>query len=242
MDANAQALAAASAKRAAEKDDKEEWSEDTSKEVQMKRRLEEMRAMGLIEDDSKQVDAAAEKMLQLALSTKEKDSPVWVLRRFILETPRSTSQILAELRRLELARNLNDAQRYRTLLEAVLDTQQSKTLIQQLQTHLPLLRKAASDKLQLSTLFGAFEELLGTVDADKCLPRVPLVLKALYDEDLFDEEFLICWYDSPPEASLTVSRPVAVELRKRAQPFIEWLKAAEADDDEDDEDDEEDDE
>lgn len=71
MDANAQALAAASAKRAAEKDDKEEWSEDTSKEAQMQRRLDEMRAMGLLEED-KPVDDATEKMMLLALSTKEK--------------------------------------------------------------------------------------------------------------------------------------------------------------------------
>lgn len=44
------------------------------------------------------------------------------------------------------------------------------------------------------------------------------------------QEFLICWYESPPETSLTISRNDAIELRKIVKPFIDWLKTAEEED------------
>ncbi|KAJ3280377.1 hypothetical protein HDU76_009198 [Blyttiomyces sp. JEL0837] len=53
------------------------------------------------------------------------------------------------------------------------------------------------------------------------IPKVPLVLKALYDEELVDEE-----------------KSVAKEIREKAAPFLNWLKEAEEDDDEEEEDDE----
>jgi translation initiation factor 5 len=254
MDANAAALKAAAAARV--EDDIEEWGEDTSKEARAQRRADEMKAMAA---DAPKVDDAVEKMLALALSTKEKDSPVYVLRRFILQAPHSVTQvclscfplfrvfyayyesnflqIMAELRRLELARNLTPSQKMRACIEALLDTQQPKAVLSQLKQHEAVIKKLAADKLQLSTLFGAFEEVLGVVDGGALLPRTSHILQALYEADIFDEDFMLCWFESPPESSLTVPRPVAVELRKKAEPFIEWLKTA--DDDDDDESDDE---
>ena len=131
---------------------------------------------------------------------------------------------MAELRRVELARSLDPPHKFRAILEALLDTQQPKTIVEQLNKHAPVLKRLAADKLQLTTLLGALEEVIGTVDGGALLPRTSLILQALYEADVLGEELLVCWHESQPETSLTVPRPVAVELRKRAEPFIEWLK------------------
>ena len=145
---------------------------------------------------------------------------------------------MAEVRRLELARSLTPNQKMRTCIEAMFDTQSPKTIVAQLEQHRALLKKLAADKLQLPTLFNAFEEVIGTVDGGALLKFTPHILQALYEADLFDEAFLVCWHESEPETSLTVPRPVAVELRKKAQPCIDWLQASDSDDDDSDEDDE----
>ncbi len=60
--------------------------------------------------------------------------------------------------------------------------------------------------------------------AHQFLSRPCYVYAFRYEADLFDEDFIMCWHESQPEADLTITRPLAVEIRKRALPFIEWLK------------------
>ena len=67
------------------------------------------------------------------------------------------------------------------------------------------------------------------------MSRMPNLLQVLYEAELYDEDFMVCWHEAPPESDLGIPRPAAVEMRKRAQPFIDWLKNAE-EEDEDDED------
>jgi eIF4-gamma/eIF5/eIF2-epsilon len=72
------------------------------------------------------------------------------------------------------------------------------------------------------SLFYALEEIIGS--SEQCISRISMIFHKLYNDDVYDEDFFICWYDSPPEASITVSRPIALMLRKSSESFIQWLK------------------
>jgi translation initiation factor 5 len=132
------------------------------------------------------------------------------------------SRILSELRLLELSRGLNQQQKYKILLEAMFDITQPKLLVSSIDTK--LLHQAAKDELSKMSLFSALEEVIG--ESEQCILRISMIFHKLYEDDLYDEEFFICWYDSPPEASITVSRPIGVMLRKNSEPFIKWLKTS----------------
>jgi len=59
------------------------------------------------------------------------------------------------------------------------------------------------------------------------LPRVPVILQTLYDNDVLDESTILTWHSTPPEASWLVNKKVAATVRQKAKPFIDWLKSAE---------------
>ena len=198
------------------------WDTDTSKEAIQQRRDAEKRAMGVVEEKSK-------------AAIQVSGDGVSILKSFIAESAKSNSQILAELRRISLARKQNDTQKYKTLLDALFDTTKIKTIPEQLKARIPLLTTAAPDLVTRAVLFVAIEEFLTA--SDKLFPIVTPFLHTLYEADLYSEEFLVCWFESPPETSLTIPKPAAVELRSRAKVFIEWLKNA---DDEEEESEEED--
>ena len=42
-------------------------------------------------------------------------------------------------------------------------------------------------------LLGGVEQLIGNVHKDILLPKVPHILKELYDEDIIEEEVLLEW-------------------------------------------------
>jgi len=67
------------------------------------------------------------------------------------------------------------------------------------------------------------------------LPKVPLILKALYDEDIVEEEVLIEW-DSKISKRY-VSKEFSTEIHAKASPFIKWLKEAEEESSEEEEED-----
>lgn len=70
---------------------------------------------------------------------------------------------------------------------------------------------------------------------NELLPRVALILKTFYDEDILEEKVLIEWYDKK-KCSVKELGPQIFEKSKK---FIDWLKEAEEeeDDEEDDSDD-----
>jgi hypothetical protein len=58
----------------------------------------------------------------------------------------------------------------------------------------------------------------------------PMILKALFDHDWISEKSLLKRYDSSKASS---SQPGFTDAKKRAVPFIDWLKNAEEDSDSD---------
>ncbi|KAG6461900.1 eukaryotic translation initiation factor 5 [Manduca sexta] len=66
------------------------------------------------------------------------------------------------------------------------------------------------------------------------LPKVPAILKLLYDEDIVEEKAILEWAAKPSRKF--ASKEVVADVRRRAQPFLDWLQEAEEDDSDDDHD------
>ena len=74
-----------------------------------------------------------------------------------------------------------------------------------------------------------------SVAAPERCKEVALVLKAMYDDDLAEDEIIVAWGGKADAAKgLGVPAAAAAAVRKAAGPVIDWLQ----EDDEDDEDDE----
>ncbi|KAJ8720421.1 hypothetical protein PYW07_012464 [Mythimna separata] len=59
------------------------------------------------------------------------------------------------------------------------------------------------------------------------LPKVPAILKLLYDEDIVEEKAILEWAAKPSRKY--ASKEVIADMRHRATPFLEWLQHAEED-------------
>jgi len=175
-----------------------------------------------VTDGQKLVD----EILTSAKQDNKVESPVTILKVFLAAQQRTVPEILSELRRLQLSRGLDDSQRIKTLLEALIDTSNPVEVPAQFKKHALLLKKLAADKNSVLVLLTCIEELVGVIDK-KLLSRLPLILQALYENDVIDEETLLSWHASPPESSWLVNKKVATTVRQKAKPFIDWLKSAE---------------
>lgn len=217
-------------------DEEEVWYTDTSKEAQAARKEAEFA-------EARQAAEAAsniEKIIELSLKPGEKqnESATTALKIFLANDGRTIPEIRAELKRVALARGLDQPGKYRTLVEALYDTaapSDAKAVAALFHTRAPLLAHFAEDRQSQLALVNAVEELLGTTHKEM-IAAVPHVLQQLYNDDILDEETITGWYDSPPESSWLVKKDVAELVRARAKVFVEWLKTAESDEEDEDED------
>ena len=138
----------------------------------------------------------------------------------LLERHEPHTRIASELRLLQLSRGWNDIQKYKHLLETMF------SVGPKLDTS--LLHHVAKDMTHKMSLFQALEDVIVASRLSQLIP----IFHSLYDSDFLEEEAFLCWYESPPESSVTVSRPNAIALRKQAEPFIQWLRKDDSDSDE----------
>ncbi|XP_071716417.1 eukaryotic translation initiation factor 5-like [Rutidosis leptorrhynchoides] len=75
-------------------------------------------------------------------------------------------------------------------------------------------------------LLRAIEEFCGKSNSN-AVKEVSLVLKALYDADIIEEEYVVKWY----EEGLSGGNKSSV-IWKNAKPFVEWLQSAESESEE----------
>ena len=88
---------------------------------------------------------------------------------------------------------------------------------------------AKSEKSQKG-LLGGIERLV-IVSFPSLLSSVTLILKALYDCDLVEEEIFLTWDEKASKKY--VDKKDAKKVREKAAPFITWLREAEEDEEED---------
>ncbi|KAJ2486267.1 eukaryotic translation initiation factor 5, partial [Coemansia sp. RSA 2052] len=87
-----------------------------------------------------------------------------------------------------------------------------------------------SDKHQRAVI-GGFERVI-EARQDLMLAKTPAIFKALFDEEIVEEEAFLEWAKKPSKKY--VDKDVAKKIHKAAEPFIQWLEEAEEEDDEDD--------
>jgi len=192
-----------------ENDDEVEWFTDTSKEAQQKRKEAEF---------GQQVKISKE-----AVKESKSDTPVGVLAQYLRSGNRSPEEVAAEVKRLQLARGLDEPQKIKVLLEAALDVKNGATIAKQYKDRAKLLAKFAGDRASASILIGCIEEQVG-VGEPKLVVKMPMILQALYEEGVLDEETIVSWAEAPAESAWLVPKEVAVKVRKAAVPFVNWLK------------------
>lgn len=73
-------------------------------------------------------------------------------------------------------------------------------------------------------LLGAIEKVID-IKREALLPKVPHILKSLYDNDVVEEEVLLEW--GAKASKKHVSKELSEQIQARAAPFIKWLKEAE---------------
>jgi translation initiation factor 5 len=213
-------------KKSKKADEEVEWFTDISAEAQAKRKEAEFSEMKS-DDATRNVQA----IMESAKADNATDSALTVFKVFLAQKKRSPSAVVGELKRLQLARAMDNPQKFKVALEGLIDVSKPKEVAGQFTTHAGVFALLAEE--QPTVLLGCIENLVGSEDALRA--RTPLILQALYDNDVLDEDVILAWAASPPESSWLVNKEVAVFVRAKAQPFIEWLKNAESDDEDSDE-------
>lgn len=85
----------------------------------------------------------------------------------------------------------------------------------------------AQDEGSQLLLLHAIEEFCGK-SKTSAMKEIALVLKALYDADVLEEEFIVQWYQGGLKGGNKDS-----QIWKNARPFIDWLQSAESESEED---------
>jgi translation initiation factor 5 len=85
----------------------------------------------------------------------------------------------------------------------------------------------AQDEGSQLLLLRAIEEFCGKSNTS-AMKEIALVLKALYDADILEEEFIVEWYQGGLKGGNKDS-----QIWKNARPFIDWLQSAESESEED---------
>lgn len=83
-------------------------------------------------------------------------------------------------------------------------------------------------------LMGGLEKTVESQEA-ALLPRVPHILKEMFETDILDEEVILEW--SKKVSKKYVGKEIAQKIHDKAAPFITWLKEAEEESDESSDDD-----
>ncbi|RKP13980.1 translation initiation factor [Piptocephalis cylindrospora] len=203
-------------------DTDDDWAEDTSPEAQAER----MRA---IERELNTNLVLGEDEEDGAGNGKYETFGLW------LEAHPSTSD--AEI--VEEAKSLGVLGKHRTvqvLVQCVLTDE--KALSAQVTKRVPLLRQFVKTEKDQKSLLGGLERLFG-LTFPSLLPKLPIVLKVLFDADLIDEEVLLKWGEKASKKY--VDKSISKKVKTAAIPFLNWLEEAEeeSDDDEDEESDDE---
>ncbi|CAK9195687.1 unnamed protein product [Sphagnum troendelagicum] len=96
------------------------------------------------------------------------------------------------------------------------------------------LEVVAQDEGSQAKLLGAIEAFCSSLPADAG-KEIAILLKILYDSDILEEEQILLWFDAQVVSNgntTTTPKSKALQVRKFAQPFVDWLRSAEAESEE----------
>ncbi|KAJ2754158.1 eukaryotic translation initiation factor 5 [Coemansia aciculifera] len=215
------ALAQETAKLALADEDDEDWDLelDMSDEAVAQRQVATAAGLSVIDRHNSGADNENE----------DSDDPYDQLGDFIRATPEATDREI-----FTKATELHLGKKHRAVIVVILCLfEESTTVVKDIAKHDKLLMSfGTSDKHQRAVI-GGFERLIEERQ-DALLAKTPAILKALFDEEIVEEEAFLEWGKKPSKKY--VDKDVAKKIHKAAEPFIQWLaEAEEATDSEDDE-------
>ncbi|TWW72458.1 Eukaryotic translation initiation factor 5 [Takifugu flavidus] len=225
-------------------DEDEDWAEETTEEAQ-RRRMEEIsdhaKNLTLSEDLEKPLEervnlfynfvkhlwARAGLELSLSYLDQVQVSPLGDSGRLFTElNPNqrkenktidgADKEILAEAERLDV-KAMGPL-----ILSELLFNENIRDQIKKYKRH--FLRFCHNNKKAQKYLLGGFECVV-KLHQVQLLPRVPIILKELYDADLLEEDVIFAWAEKVSKKY--VSKELAKEIHAKAAPFVKWLKEAE---------------
>lgn len=210
--------------RAAEKNDDEDWSVDTS-EAAVAERVK-----------------ALEGKLNTVLTVDDDDdegesSPYSQFGTWILET-RESGQSLGAADVYKKAQELGIEKKHKTLqvlFQALFDDKAP----QQVEQYAPMLLKMVTSEKHQKAMLGGIERLAGLQHPSLIPNGVPKLLMGLYQMDVLDEDIARQW--GTHVSKKYVDKDTSKRVRKAAAPFLEWLDQADSDDSDDEDDGEDDD-
>uniref|UniRef100_A0A7N6B7A3 Eukaryotic translation initiation factor 5 n=1 Tax=Anabas testudineus TaxID=64144 RepID=A0A7N6B7A3_ANATE len=204
-------------------DDDEDWAEETTEEAQ-RRRMEEIsdhaKNLTLSEDLEKPLEERVNLFYNFVKQKKESGT-----------IDAADKEILAEAERLDV-KAMGPL-----ILSELLFNENIRDQIKKYKRH--FLRFCHNNKKAQKYLLGGFECVV-KLHQVQLLPRVPIILKDLYDADLLEEDVIFAWAEKVSKKY--VSKELAKEIHAKAAPFVKWLKEAEEESEGSEEEEEEDDE
>lgn len=90
--------------------------------------------------------------------------------------------------------------------------------------HLAIYKMFTKNAKQQIGFLGGIERFIGHIKPE-LLPKIAVILKFIYDEELVDEETFSAWEEKVSKRY--VDRKVSRTIREKAKPFLDWLKNAE---------------
>lgn len=202
-----------------QEDDDDDWAEDVSEEAVRRRQAElseGVKSLALTDDAEKPEKDRMDlfyKFLQLRMSNNLGS-----------KLNEQDKELLSEAERLGVR-----AKSALILAELLFDN----NILQQIKTYKRILLRFCHENPKTQKyLLGGVEQVI-QIHKDLLLPKVPLIFKTLYDEDILDEEVLLEW-DSKVSKKY-VSKELSTDIHAKAEPFIKWLKEAEEEESEEEE-------
>lgn len=190
-------------------DDDTEWAVDVSEEAVRARQqdLTDGAKNMTISDDLEKTEK--ERMDIFYLLVKKK------LDAGSLDKADDQKELLVEAERLEIKQKAP-----LVLMELLFD---QNALQQAKKYRLLLVRFTFNDKKAQRYLIGGLEQVVA-LHKNQLMPRVPALLKLLYDLDILQETSILEWAEKVSKKY--VSKEVSQEIHDKAAPFIKWLKEA----------------
>jgi len=148
-----------------------------------------------------------------------------------LKDGQSTKDVVGEVIRYQTISSLSIASRLDIFVRGVFD----KNIRAQIPSRAEALKSLCADTESQQRLICILEKL--TVEFPSLVKPFPLILKALYDEDVLEEECLLEWGSAEairgPYTSQILTDQQLQALRVASKPFMDWLQQAEEGDESD---------
>jgi len=137
-----------------------------------------------------------------------------------------TAKDFAKLDQQKIDAGLNGEQFIKVIVEAI--SADMETLAKK---HKQIISRYASNEATQCALLNAIEENCAK-SYPALMPKAPIIIKGLYDEELLVEETILLWATSKHAG-------LSAQFRQSAQPLIKWLQEAEEEESDEEEEEEE---